>query len=200
MRAQRSFSDVASAEATVSHTRCSTGNIDPQEVFGAATRCDQHPKSSQPRALGTEESPNVIGRPPRPRDPPVCPLDNGGLRGVKLLFLSREELLIIIVVPNPKPRDGVPLKNADRTIPPGDTYRPNVLVLVDALETQRGMKGILCPKSIRFPRALFEICVQQPVRRPKRRKSCRVHSSSGSSGFACPAAICSLARRAAAIS
>ena len=81
MRAQKSFSDVASAEATVSRIRCSTGNSDPQEVCGAVSGCDQQPKSSQPRSLDEDGSLNVIGRPPRPRRAPVCPLDNGGLRG-----------------------------------------------------------------------------------------------------------------------
>jgi hypothetical protein len=83
MRVQKSFSAVASAEATVSREICSTGHRDPQEVCGAAPGGGQQPKSSQPRTLDEDGSLNVIGRPPYPRRAFVCPLDNGGLRGVR---------------------------------------------------------------------------------------------------------------------
>jgi hypothetical protein len=54
---------------------------------------------------------------------------------VKLLSSLREELLIIVVVPNPKPCDRIPLKDTNCSITPCDAYGPNILVLVDALET-----------------------------------------------------------------
>jgi hypothetical protein len=46
--------------------------------------CDQQPKSSQFRSLRKDGSLVVCGRPPRPRSAYVCPLDNGGLRGVRV--------------------------------------------------------------------------------------------------------------------
>ena len=52
-------------------------------MFGAASGCDQQPKSSQLRTLGEDESLNVLGRLPRPRDASVCPLDIVGLIGVR---------------------------------------------------------------------------------------------------------------------
>ena len=49
------------------------------------TGCDQQPKLSQPRSLGQDGSLLVLRTAtPPPHDASVCPLDNGGLRGVSL--------------------------------------------------------------------------------------------------------------------
>jgi hypothetical protein len=66
-------------------------------------------------------------------------------------------LFVIIVVPNPNPRNGVSLKDTDRTIPSCDTHGPNVLVLIDALKTERRVKRVLCPEAVGFPSTLFEV-------------------------------------------
>jgi hypothetical protein len=50
--------------------------------------CDQQPQSSQLRTLDEDGSLQGIGRLPRPRSAYVCPLDNGGLRGVRLGFIA----------------------------------------------------------------------------------------------------------------
>jgi hypothetical protein len=72
----------------------------------------------------------------------------------------REEPFIIIVVPNPKPCDGISNQNAYRAIPSRDSDRPNVFVLIDTLETKRGMKRVLCPEPICFPSTLFEVFIK----------------------------------------
>jgi len=59
---------------------------------------------------------------------------------------SSEETFIIIVVTNPKPRNRISFKYSNRTITPCYPHRPNVFLTVDALEVQRGMKGILRPQ------------------------------------------------------
>jgi hypothetical protein len=94
---------------------------------------------------------SAFSEPPPGRDAVV--------REVRLLSSLREEPFIIIVVPNPKPHNCVALQDTDRTIPPGDAYRPNVLVVIDTLETERRMKGILGPEAIGFASALFEVFV-----------------------------------------
>jgi hypothetical protein len=75
-------------------------------------------------------------------------------------FPLREEPFVIIMVPDPKPRHGVSLKDTDRTITSCDAYRPNVLVLVDAFETERGLKRILGPEAVGFPIALSKVFIK----------------------------------------
>ena len=82
MRAQKCFSGVAFAEATVLRpeiTRTSTLN----RCLVQPTGCDQQPKSSQPQSLGKDDHQMFLGRLPRPRDAFVCPLDTGGLIRVR---------------------------------------------------------------------------------------------------------------------
>lgn len=104
LRGRKRGSDGASAEAPGPRTKCFPKNIAPQEVCGAAPGCDQHPKLSQPRRFDEDGSLTVIGRPPRPRGAFVCPLDNGGLRGV-----SRSSVNLRIFVP--------PTSTVDRPAP-----------------------------------------------------------------------------------
>jgi len=54
-------------------------------------------------------------------------------------------MLIIVVAPDPKPRHGIPCQNPDRPIAPGYSDCPGIFFVIDALKTQRGVEGILCP-------------------------------------------------------
>lgn len=49
------------------------------------------------------------------------------------------------MTPNPKPRYCIPLKYADGTVAKRDSHRPDVFLLIDALEMQGWVKGILRP-------------------------------------------------------
>ena len=49
--------------------------------------------------------------------------------------VSREEMLVIVVAPNPKPRHGIPFQNPDRPIAPGYSDRPDMFFVIDALKT-----------------------------------------------------------------
>ena len=82
MRVHKSFSGVAFTNATVSRGPCSTATSTRNRCLVQLMCCDQQPKSSQLRMLGEDGSLNVIGRPFRPRDASVYPLDNRGLIGV----------------------------------------------------------------------------------------------------------------------
>ncbi len=58
------------------------------------------------------------------------------------------------------------------------SHCPNVFLTINTLETQRGVKGILRPQTIRFPGPLLDILLKRRIRRPKRGKSGRVHNRS----------------------
>ena len=82
-RARKSFSGVAFANATVSCGPCSTATSTLHRCLVQRTCCDPQPQSSQLRSLGKVDHQILLGRLPRPRDALVCPLDNGGLTGVR---------------------------------------------------------------------------------------------------------------------
>src|SRR4029453_6519418 len=51
--------------------------------------CDQHPQSSQPQTLGQDASPFISRTDtPPPCAASLCPLDTGGLIGVRPVFTS----------------------------------------------------------------------------------------------------------------
>jgi hypothetical protein len=83
-RAQKSFSGVALAGATVSRGTWSTETSTLHRCLVQPTDCDQQPQSSQPHVLGHDDS-SLVSRiaPPPPCRAPVCPLDTGGLIGVR---------------------------------------------------------------------------------------------------------------------
>jgi len=85
-------------------------------------------------------------------------------------------MLIIVMAPDPKPRHGIPFQNPDRPIAPGYSDCPDMFFVIDALKAQRGMEGILCPQTIGFSRALFELRRQRRVCNPKRREGGGVHN------------------------
>jgi hypothetical protein len=58
--------------------------------------------------------------------------------------LSRKEMLIIIMTTNPKPRYLITFKNAQSARITRDSHRSDVFFVVDTLEMQGWMKGILC--------------------------------------------------------
>ena len=78
--------------------------------------------------------------------------------------------LIIIVAADPVPINDVILYRADGTITARNSYRPNILLVVNTLEMQRGMKGILCPQAISFPCAALHALMKSLVGLPKRRQ------------------------------
>src|SRR5262249_11436048 len=84
MRAPKRFSGVAFTEAPVLRTE-NTRTSTLKRGLVQLPCCDQQPKSSQPQVLGCDASPLALRRAtPPPRNASVCPLDNGGLRGVRL--------------------------------------------------------------------------------------------------------------------
>jgi hypothetical protein len=68
-----------------------------------------------------------------------------------------EETFIHVMAPNPKPRHSMPFQKANSAIAPRYAYRPNILLVVDTLKTQRRMEGIVCPQLIGFPGTTFDI-------------------------------------------
>ena len=64
--------------------------------------------------------------------------------------VSREKAFIIVVAPDPEPRDCITLPDADSTVPARYSHRPDILLRIDAFETQRRMKRILCPQAAGF--------------------------------------------------
>jgi hypothetical protein len=64
--------------------------------------------------------------------------------------LRRKELLIVVVLADPKPRYRIVIENAYRTVVSRDSHRPNVLGMIDALELQGRMKWIFRPQPMLF--------------------------------------------------
>src|SRR6185369_7725494 len=101
---------------------------------------------------------------------------------------------------DPEPCDRITLPNTERPIAAGDPHRPNSIGWMDALEAQRGVKGILHPQAVGLPGGTLDLFGEISVFRPEGREGGGVHNSSRFRGFACPAAISCRARRAAAAS
>jgi len=96
----------------------------------------------------------------------------------RYVSLLRKEPFVIVVVAYPKPCDRVTSQNAESSVPTSNSDRPDVLILIDALEVQGGVKRILRPQSISFPGAAPSVVVKHLVCRPKGRQGGRLHSSS----------------------
>jgi hypothetical protein len=56
-----------------------------------------------------------------------------------------EKSFVVVVTANPKPGDGITIKNANGSIAKRDPHGPDIFLTVNALEMKRRMKGILCP-------------------------------------------------------
>jgi hypothetical protein len=94
----------------------------------------------------------VKGEPHRPTqasDSIISLLTEGCQPGLQLKSFGHQarekETLIIVVTSNPKPRNRVSFKNANGTITPAYSYRPNIFLMVDAFETQRRVERVLRP-------------------------------------------------------
>jgi hypothetical protein len=69
----------------------------------------------------------------------------------------RKEAFIHVMAPNPKPRHGTPFQKAKGSIAPRYAHRPNILLVVDTLKTQRRMEGVVSPQLISFPGTTLNI-------------------------------------------
>jgi len=125
----------------------------------------------------------VASRPRSPRGP--CRARVGPTaRKLKLV----EKTIILSVRPDPEPGDLVVLQKADRAISEGHAGGVDGVAIVDLLEVEARVRGVLPEQPIRFLGKVSDLRWQVAIRRPKARRRARSHSLSGSSSVALPAA------------
>jgi hypothetical protein len=79
----------------------------------------------------------------------------------------REETFIVVVTAHPEPCDRIAFKYTNRAATKCYSDGPDVFLVIDTLEMQRGMKGVLCPQAIGFPGSALDSLVERPVCRPE---------------------------------
>src|SRR6266508_279352 len=99
-----------------------------------------------------------------------------------------KKAIVLSVRPDPEPADVLILQKPEGTISESDAGGVNGVAIVNLLEVEAGVLGVLAEQPIRLPSEVSDLGWQLAIRRPETRRPARSHSLSGSSSVALPAA------------
>lgn len=91
---------------------------------------------------------------------------------------ASELAFVILMASDPEPSNRVGLQDAYCAVASRDSHRPNVLVLIDALEMKGWVKRRIAPEPERFSRGSLNLLRQSLIRFPKARQRSGFHSLS----------------------
>lgn len=99
-----------------------------------------------------------------------------------------KKTIVLSVRPDPEPGDVLILQKPEGSISEGHASGVDGVAIVNLLEVEARVPGVLEEQPIRLPSGVSNLRWQVAIRRPETRRRARSHSFSGSSSVALPAA------------
>ena len=99
-----------------------------------------------------------------------------------------EEAVVCSVRADPEPSDLVIVQKPKGAVSQGHASSVDRVAIVNLLELEARVAGVLAEQLIRLPSCFLDLRWEPAIRRPKTRRRTRIHSLSGSSSGALPAA------------